>query len=904
MKAMKQRKTRTAALAAVLTAALLLCACGGLRPAETGAEQSPSQGQEVLTTAAAESGKETAGTEGSGESAGEESGQATEAASESAAPTEQQTAAPTEKQTGAPTEKQTSAPTKQETAAPTEPETQAPADPNALHVGMTLRELGLERGQQAVVETALAWYYKNPYVQYQYLNPITAMTRAGAYFDTTRLQPESFAADTPYYGHCRSMGGDIFYAALGLTIGSSRVPWGYAGAHKNMIVLQYGGTATADNVKYFDNQPAFCKKLREILEPGDIVDVYHGKSDFHVMIYLGDCLGDGKDYLVHCWPYQGGSVYCWPSGQANHSGSTTENFQVKNPLEAKGACMLQTYEDLLLGKGSPSWPIQTGNVSAIYVTRPMIDEKVLDTVLPAPSVTRLQYPGLEITKDVGHYASETLLQGEELTVSLKLTNHSRQDHGTLTVTEPIPAGTALAGGISEGGQAAGSQVSWNVALAAGQSVTLSFKLRVTAAPGSTVSFAAGSVGHIATKSTTLKVGAGALTAAQKQNLSVLSKGKLPEGLRTNTQFLDLSVFSRIYKEALGMEIDLPATATELLDALFTRKMVYNNENEPVAMLELRKDADPGLDFMRVVRNTFGYFVYLPDYISNTERALDLSEKFYTPGDCFLVLDTHYKGAGTDPVDTAKAYYYVYLGGGRVLEYHQSSGFKVKYFSDTLARNVMADTFICLRPSQCADPSQAEPVSSENWKKPGEGGKPQETTPAQPPVQPSTEAVVGTPVNLARDAKVSTTYKLVNKSVFPLSMINNGKKDIDGSNLAALVYAPGGSVIFDLGQTATLTGYRIYNYEWARKYGMATAWKVYGSEDGANWFQLDSVELDTTDWGEMVRYVTDVKQGEPDGCDFGGVRARYIKWAVEDCLCGTECSAAHIRLYEFEIWGIR
>ena len=166
-----------------------------------------------------------------------------------------------------------------------------------------------------------------------------------------------------------------------------------------------------------------------------------------------------------------------------------------------------------------------------------------------------------------------------------------------------------------------------------------------------------------------------------------------------------------------------------------------------------------------------------------------------------------------------------------------------------------------------------------------------------------EAEISESGNLALAATVTTTYAFVNKASFPLSMINDGKHAVDGTNMAALKFKEGGEILFDLGKNYQVTGYNIWNYEWWKTYGLVTGWEVYASTDGASYTKVGSGSIDTSAVGTL-KYASDFMGGKPDGETFAApVTARYIKLVVTSCHKDTKnTDAANIRLYEVDILG--
>ncbi|MBR5739440.1 MAG: hypothetical protein IKY02_05565, partial [Lachnospiraceae bacterium] len=97
-------------------------------------------------------------------------------------PTETPTAAPTETPTAAPTETPTEAPTEPQ---PTEEDHDYPTDGRFyLKPGMKVVDVDPEVVLKVFQETALAYYYKNPYAQYNTRTGQTALGENGSWFMT------------------------------------------------------------------------------------------------------------------------------------------------------------------------------------------------------------------------------------------------------------------------------------------------------------------------------------------------------------------------------------------------------------------------------------------------------------------------------------------------------------------------------------------------------------------------------------------------------------------------------------------------------------------------------------------------------------------------------------------------
>ena len=81
-----------------------------------------------------------------------------------------------------------------------ETEPVGPAAPASLWdlVGTPLSEIPQETLQDILVQTALAYYYKNPYCQYNMTTNLTSRGVSGARLDTQGIDPEDITEDEPY----------------------------------------------------------------------------------------------------------------------------------------------------------------------------------------------------------------------------------------------------------------------------------------------------------------------------------------------------------------------------------------------------------------------------------------------------------------------------------------------------------------------------------------------------------------------------------------------------------------------------------------------------------------------------------------------------------------------------------
>ncbi len=842
----------------LLAVALSLCACAG--NAETVQTSSGAQ----------ESAAETAGS----------SGAASEAASgEAFAGTEAGTGETTDVPTG------------------TEP---APAeDPIEALRGKTVAEADRALMEQAVVQTAMAYYYKNPYCQYNRTTTLTVMEREGSFLDTQDRSPESITADNMYYSHCRSFCSEIYTEAFGWDMPS--LVYGWLGAFNDPSVY---GNSNLDIVMQYTQKPAgkiwgldaahtyrdisdFVQDMKEVIRPGDIIfgEKNEKTNGGHVLLYLGDVFGDGEAYCLHSWPVDGGSM--------GENGA--------NKWEPNGSAILQRADEVLFREDTaknepnrtPNWSVAakkddgTPNMYYCWLIRPLQNGNLTGSLIPEKTLTRLRYPFLSVEKDLGLWSTDTVVPGELITVEETVTSHRDADFEGVSLSERIPAGTRLVdGSVTGGGSEKDGVISWRFDVAAGSAVTVSYRLEVTAKAGESIFFEDGRLNDLPTRSEEIRVGVGHLTPAQEARLAKAAFS-LPETVKPDG-FLDLDYVNLFYRTVLGMDPALPERTEDLVAALFTKCRPEGWKDELLTPKREIAAADKALAAMTVRKNLFGYYVYLDEYLTNTYHFLDLKSEFYEPGDVFVTADNT-----ADPAKGISAEslgIYVYLGDGQVLE-HTAEGTRVTTWAASLQKALLDGLFAALRPAQVLETDKA----------PGAGDDP--------------EDIFRESENLALRADISTTYDPVRgasgKVTYPIEKIIDGDHSAAVSTSCRYQWTKDGYILLDLGAEYTLTGYRLYNYEWPYQWCINKAWTVYGSADGSRWTELAHDEIDCSAFTKSVKYYSDVKNGDPDGGNFEPVRAQYVKLVIDEVFVGegvasgyTEaaCSSRDVRIYELEVLG--
>ena len=592
-----------------------------------------------------------------------------------------------------------------------ETEPVGPAAPASLWdlVGTPLSEIPQETLQDILVQTALAYYYKNPYCQYNMTTNLTSRGVSGARLDTQGIDPEDITEDEPYYSHCRSFCSGVYESAFGWDqLPSIRYSWtNKFNTYRQMIVMQYSYNAKdikgLPEEETYTDLDLFLKDFEAALQPGDIL--YGEKSIVpdggHVMLYVGDCFGDGKHWCLHSWPVGGGIM---PESGASKG---------VNKREPNGAITLQTLEDLVLSKTTgasyPNWSFAAMNGDKpnqcyIWLIRPTQDEKLMSsTLLTAENVARIVYPYMSITRDIGKYATDTPLTGETMDIRVTVESKRDRDFAQIEVTEQLPEGAELvAGSVSSGGVQEGNTLRWTVDVAAGKAVSVSYRVKVTAKAGETVKLPGGSVAGVDTRGWELKVAKTALNETQKAALIKIANGELPQSLTESAKgsYLDLDFVNQFYSGIVGLETDFPKTVEEFV----TGFMKIGNPKYVDAKFLIEKEElteQEAVDRFAVLnRNIGGFHVYWPDVLSNKDRQLEYLEQFYEPGDVFLINNASVTSLVLSSPEVRDIL--IYLGSGKLLKYGMDGSVSVVSWKESIERSILNSMVIGFRPALIYD----------------------------------------------------------------------------------------------------------------------------------------------------------------------------------------------------------
>ena len=554
-----------------------------------------------------------------------------------------------------------------------------------------------EELEQLVVETALAYHDHMPYVQYDSASVVT--TKAGSSYrisrSTSYMAPEDAEFDSLDYSVCSNYMFQIYWNAFGYAIGGSPSGCGTSAVTSiavddPMTVVKYGGE---DGMT---DREAALKLARESLRPGDLIVGYGIGTDpsGHAMMYIGDALGDGTEYAIHCW----GASY------------DTETGKDKWETKDWGSLYIQDVDALCFrakpsGSKDPNWNLGSDKCGGRFIIlRPLNDIEALGMLPNASGRTRLAYPGMAVHREVENVSVHSDIPANgQVTVKVTVQNTSKAAYQGLVVRETVPTGcTLVAASASAGAAVNGSSLRWTLDIPAGQTVTLTYAVKLTAyQPGDAVVFPAGQVGGIPNRKMTFSVSASQLTDVQLANLLFVGAGSNPKPTTTKK---DLAAVNEIYQKLTGIDPGLPSSARTLYSAL--------TEEKTLSSYKLRRLLDtPQAGYetfrkMMPVRSFGGLDLFVdtsdPKGMDPLDRLLEIHEENFRPGDIILRFGE----------DSGKDLYYIYLGGGQLKDHLLTGGKVLKITSsgtvtvedfakssgDCLANAITCNAFITLRPT--------------------------------------------------------------------------------------------------------------------------------------------------------------------------------------------------------------
>ena len=487
--------------------------------------------------------------------------------------------------------------------------------------------------QEAVVRTMLAYYYRGYGVQYD-SGPITAYGKydGGPIRGGYTFSPEDATEDNICFSVCSDFALQVYCEDFGWILMGDilnckckrMVDLAHKDPENPMIVFYY--TPPEPTGVSRKDLAAALDRAREVYEPGDVVVQLNGKGTGHTMLFGGDVFGDGSDYFIHC----NGEKYDMTTGKDDVE--TLKNADTG----FGGAIRADRVEDFIDRVANKKTELAGGTFEVI-VLRPL--NVLQSTPLTANAKARLQYDKLDIDRraDCDRYLD--VAQGEDLTVTLTLTNHSKAAY-TVPVTQIVPANATLK--QADGATVNGDTLTWSVALSPETPKTITYTLTATGPRGSIIDLTGGSVGGIRDNDIPVLIGGRHLSAEQEKALSELESRKREIDAK---KYSGSAFATAVYRDVLGLNVAFAPVGD------YTKQFCDKELIPGVGTMYRPKTVPEGpAAAMRIPHYYGGQYVLTDD---SRDRALTFEPAHLRPGDVILYSNSNTKDGA-----------YIYLGDNR------------------------------------------------------------------------------------------------------------------------------------------------------------------------------------------------------------------------------------------------
>lgn len=533
----------------------------------------------------------------------------------------------------------------------------------------------VKKMQRAVVETALAYYWKGAAVEYDYATmTIRDRKNLGESKLHTGDAPEMASLDNIRCYHCADWIRSVYLNVMNYAVCPERHAGVmqmniYKSAKDPDIVLKFGG----DGIK---DKKEFERLAREYFQPGDIYSASNNTdyNNSHTMMYLGDYKGDGKEYIIHC------------------SGAATE--MAMGDQKMGDGIKVATVDYFFNGP----WGIHSDDIQMATIMRPT--NVVSYDQMTAAAFERLNWPLLELGRECSAFGHTGVMNGEEITVTSIICNHSAAPYQGITLTDPAPiGGEVVPGSVSHGGVIKDGGVTWTLDVPADTKMELTYKVKVTAPLGGQIVMPAGAIGDLPSRELIRQICGAPI---HQSLLDTVLETKTLEGVEKKEIIEDLEFANVFYRNAFGLELNFPKTMQELMDGLLEPVMAAGCGKTGGYILqpksvESMSDEFKKLDGIILREHRMGQMVWLgsdPKTCYPKDRVPFYLADNYMPGDVIVTL-------GGDPSvtvqDVKDVEIFIILGDGKVATMG-NNGFSVKAFSKTVERCHIKNVLLAFRPT--------------------------------------------------------------------------------------------------------------------------------------------------------------------------------------------------------------
>ena len=371
-----------------------------------------------------------------------------------------------------------------------------------------------ENRVKGVLETAFAYYRKNPYVQYDCEALCEGSGRSMGVRNASRMNntPEMAGPQRTVFHVCSFFTYATTYHTFDYEPQGSWADHGITVmATKTKGVEPYTVYNVALNEMTDEQKLAEMETFRATLQPGDFIYYIRNKTsgNAHAVIWLGDPDGDGEQDMI------------------NVDGKYYNDATMEDVREENGAVLIGTKnysgEELFF---NPKRYDYFPTLKYVGVIR-YADAKHAETLpMTERAKTRVLFPGLDISYEAENGIFGGVAQGKEYTYTLTLKNTSDVNHEGILVQLPVPANSEI---VSVNGTAVKNKtVKMNVNLPAGQEFRLAYTVKATGKVGDVITTGTGYVHAIPLPSLNTTITSKTEDAAKVQSAVDGAKGKTGE----------------------------------------------------------------------------------------------------------------------------------------------------------------------------------------------------------------------------------------------------------------------------------------------------------------------------------------------------------------------------------------
>lgn len=388
------------------------------------------------------------------------------------------------------------------------------------------KSLVLTPEQEALIVTAESYLLRGGRMQYDDSRVGPIEKRAEFRWQRKLKEPEDYTRDEWGYTNCAGFTYDVYNFALGYDNGMY-ITTQLIKADPAILPYYYRPTGA----ETLEEQLAVEKEFMEALVPGDIIVIRRKDDSGHAMLYVGN----GK--LIH---------------------STGSSYDLKHASE--------TYEPTVRFKHVASLFRPKGTrydifhfITEVGIVRPL---NTWTGGVPQNTVNRVKnMRGIVAEKLSSHNSGMTVNPGDEMRFTFSVYN-TNDEEVSLSVMDQVPENSLYLSGAEK---KEGNTLSWQIRVPAGETVTVSYTVKVEDNPslmGKCVRSESGTVGGVCVKCPPVSIRKTLKT--KEQEILAQAAEECRQGGLTGITWAN-----EIYKKAFGVENILPGkTFEDITEGLF------------------------------------------------------------------------------------------------------------------------------------------------------------------------------------------------------------------------------------------------------------------------------------------------------------------------------------------------